>query len=41
MRHMLAPLKFAAVFEAGSYSKLIDVVYHPTLGLGVIKKKKK
>jgi len=26
--------------EAGSYLRLIDVVYHPTLGLRVIKKKK-
>jgi len=26
--------------EAGSYLKLIDFVYHSTLGLGVIKKKK-
>jgi len=27
--------------EAGSYSRLIDCVYHLTLGLRVIKKKKK
>jgi len=27
--------------EAGSYFRLIDVVYHSTLGLRVIKKKKK
>jgi len=27
--------------EAGSYMWLIDVVYHSTLGLRVIKKKKK
>jgi len=27
--------------EAGSYLRLIDVVYHSTLGLRVIKKKKK
>jgi len=27
--------------EAGSYLRLIDFVYHSTLGLGVIKKKKK
>ena len=27
--------------EAGSYSRLIDFVYHSTLGLRVIKKKKK
>ena len=27
--------------EAGSYSRLIDVGYHSTLGLRVIKKKKK
>jgi len=26
--------------EAGSYLRLIDFVYHSTLGLGVIKKKK-
>ena len=26
--------------EAGSYSRLIDFVYHSTLGLRVIKKKK-
>ena len=26
--------------EAGSYLRLIDVVYHSTLGLRVIKKKK-
>jgi len=28
-------------FEAGSYLRLIDFVYHTTLGLRVIKKKKK
>ena len=28
-------------FEAGSYLRLIDFVYHSTLGLRVIKKKKK
>jgi len=28
-------------FEAGSYLRLIDCVYHSALGLGVIKKKKK
>jgi len=27
--------------EEGSYSRLIDFVYHSTLGLNVIKKKKK
>ena len=27
--------------EAGSYSRLIDFVYHSTLGVRVIKKKKK
>ena len=27
--------------EAGSYSRLMDFVYHSTLGLRVIKKKKK
>ena len=27
--------------EAGSYFRLIDFVYHSTLGLSVIKKKKK
>ena len=27
--------------EAGSFLRLIDFVYHSTLGLGVIKKKKK
>jgi hypothetical protein len=27
--------------EAGSYLRLIDFVYHSTLGLGVIKKKKR
>jgi len=27
--------------EAGSYLRLLDVVYHSTLGLIVIKKKKK
>jgi len=27
--------------EAGSYSRLIDVVYHSTLDLSVITKKKK
>ena len=27
--------------EAGSYLRLIDLVYHPTLGSRVIKKKKK
>ena len=27
--------------ESGSYSRLIDFVYHPTLGLRGIKKKKK
>ena len=27
--------------EAGSYLRLIDFVYHSTLGLGVIKTKKK
>jgi len=27
--------------EAGSYVRLIDFVYHSTLGLSVIKKKKK
>jgi len=27
--------------EAGSYLRLIDFVYHSTLGLGVIKKNKK
>jgi len=27
--------------DAGSYLRLIDVVYHSTLGLRVIKKKKK
>jgi len=27
--------------EAGSYLRLIDFVYHPTLGLRVIEKKKK
>ena len=27
--------------EAGSYSRLIDVVYHSNLGLRVMKKKKK
>jgi len=27
--------------EAGSYLRLIDFVYHSTLGLRVIKKKKK
>jgi len=27
--------------EAGAYLRLIDLVYHPTLGLRVIKKKKK
>jgi len=27
--------------EAGSYLRLIDFVYHPTLGLRVIQKKKK
>ena len=27
--------------EAGSYLRLIDFVYHSTLGLSVIKKKKK
>jgi len=26
--------------EEGSYLRLIDFVYHPTLGLGVIQKKK-
>ena len=26
--------------EAGSYSRLTDFVYHPTLGLRVLKKKK-
>ena len=30
-----------AWFEAGSYFRLIDFMYHSTLGLGVIKKKKK
>jgi len=28
-------------FEAGSYLRLIDFVYHSTLGLRVIKKKKR
>jgi len=28
-------------FEAGSYLRLIDFVYHSTLGLRVINKKKK
>ena len=28
-------------FEVGSYSRLIGFVYHPTLGLRVIKKRKK
>ena len=28
-------------FEAGSYLRLIDFVYHSTLGLGVITQKKK
>ena len=28
-------------FEAGSYSRLIDFVYHSTLGLKVITKKKR
>jgi len=27
--------------EAGSYLRLIDFVYHPTLGVRVIKKKRK
>jgi len=27
--------------EAGAYFRLIDFVYHPTLGLRVLKKKKK
>ena len=27
--------------EAGTYSRLIDLVYHPTLGLRVIKKKRR
>ena len=27
--------------EAGSYLRLIDFVYHSTLGLGVIKKKRR
>ena len=26
--------------ETGSYLRIIDIVYHPTLGLRVIKKKK-
>jgi len=30
-----------SVSEAGSYLRLIDFVYHSTLGLRVIKKKKK
>ena len=27
--------------EAGTYSRLTDVVYHSTLGLGVIKKRRR
>ena len=32
--------EMCSVSEAGSYLRLIDFVYHSTLGLGVIKKTK-
>jgi len=34
-------ITFGVGSEAGSYLRLIDFVYHSTLGLRVIKKKKK
>ena len=36
----LASDRMCSGSEAGSYLRLIDCVYHSTLGLGVIKKKK-
>ena len=37
---MLSDAEMRSGSEAGSYLRLIDVVYHSTLGLGVMKKKK-
>ena len=34
------PVHLKSGSEAGSYSRLIDLLYHSTLGLRVIKKKK-
>jgi hypothetical protein len=39
MNHYLAEMSIGS--EAGSYLRLLDFVYHSTLGVSVIKKKKK
>ena len=37
---LVSPTEMCSGSEAGSYLRLIDVVYHSTLGLRVIKKKR-